>query len=155
MWAQTVKSEQQRDDCRDFSVAPMGHGMTKGSLSWQLHLVRTYLADVPTRCSSPWMKLRRMGPQLIVASRSLPSEVVKKENLYDREMVKFSNQCLWRYESRFKCHKYTNSTQTTHQLHAISTVWAHMWLSRITLSPWCHEFKNSCTSKFHPGTTNT
>ena len=27
--------------------------MMKVSLSWQLHLVRTYLADVSTRCSSP------------------------------------------------------------------------------------------------------
>ena len=27
--------------------------MMKGSLSWQLHLVRTYLATISTRCSSP------------------------------------------------------------------------------------------------------
>ena len=29
------------------------HEMLKGSLSWQLHLVRTSLAKVSTRCSSP------------------------------------------------------------------------------------------------------
>ena len=41
------------------SVASCGHKMMKGSISWQLHLihVRTYLANVLTRCSSPWWGL--------------------------------------------------------------------------------------------------
>ena len=37
-------------ECRDFSVAPVD---IKGSLFWQLHLVRTYLANILTRCSTP------------------------------------------------------------------------------------------------------
>ena len=35
------------------SQKTVGHEMMNGSLSWQLHLVRTYLADVLTRCSGP------------------------------------------------------------------------------------------------------
>ena len=40
--------------CIDFSVALLDMKlMMKDSLSWQLHLVRTYFVNVSTRCSSP------------------------------------------------------------------------------------------------------
>ena len=64
--------------CSELYSRSCGHEMVKGSLSWQLHLVGTYLANVSTRCSGG-------GLEHLHVVETLVREVLTKWSCQERE----------------------------------------------------------------------